>query len=202
MRLGIIGGAFDPIHVGHLAAAHAAAECAELARVVFVPTGRPPHRRATVATAEQRLAMTRLAVGGEEKFDVSDLEVRRAGVSYTADTLKELHELHPDDELFLILGWDAARLFRSWHVPDAVRRLATVVIVSRPGSGVLDRAAVEAAGLDPERTVWCERRTPDVSASALRRALSRGKPVTDHVPAAVAAYIDEHGIYRDNRRVG
>lgn len=202
MRTGILGGTFDPIHVGHLAAARAAIDCARLDRVLLVPTGTPPHRRQTVATPDQRLAMCRLAAGGVAGLEVSDVEVRRGGVSYTADTLRQLRETYPDDELVLILGWDAARLFRTWHVPDEVRRLATVLIVSRPGSGSLDRTAIQAAGLDPERTIVCERETPDVSASSVRRALGRGQPPGARVPAAVAAYIDEHSLYRDNQKVG
>lgn len=202
MKTGILGGTFDPVHLGHIAAARAAAECADLDRVLFIPTGIPPHRRGTVATPAERLAMTRLAVRDERLFEVSDVEVRRGGASYTSDTLEQLRRLYPDDELFLILGWDAARLFHTWHMPEEVRRLATVVIVSRPGSGLLDRAAIEAAGLDPERTIVCVRRTPDVSASSLRRALGRGQRVTDRVPDAVARYIDEHHLYAHNRSVG
>jgi nicotinate-nucleotide adenylyltransferase len=202
VRIGILGGAFDPIHLGHLAAATAAVECAHLDRVLFIPTGTPPHRRQTVAAPEQRLAMARLAVAADDRFEVSDIEVERSGPSYTADTLAQLRKLYPGDELFLILGWDAARLFRTWHVPDAVRRLATVVVVSRPGSGPPDEAAVEAAGLDPQRTVVCLRKTPDVSASGLRRALRRGERVTDRVPEPVADYIDANALYRDNQGVG
>ena len=115
MRTGILGGTFDPIHLGHLAAAHAAMDCADLDRVIFIPAAVPPHRPATAADASDRLEMTRLAIGGEKRFDVSDVEIRRAGVSYTVDTLRELHRLYPKDELFLILGWDAAKLFSTWR---------------------------------------------------------------------------------------
>lgn len=189
MRLGVLGGTFDPIHLGHLAAARAAMDCARLDRVLFVPAGVPPHRPAAAAAAEHRVAMTRLAAEGEKRFEVSDVEVRRQGTSYTVDTLRELHDLHPHDEMFLILGWDAAKLFSSWRKPDEVRRLASLVIVTRPGSGA------------PMGTsdILCERPTPDISASALRRALARGKTVTDMVPVAVATYIAEHGLYRHNR---
>lgn len=189
MRLGILGGTFDPIHLGHLAAARAARDCARLDRVLFIPAATPPHRPATVADAEQRIEMCRLAIDDEQGFEVSDIEVRRDGVSYTVDTLHELSRLHPHDELFLILGWDAAKLFTTWREPDEIRQLASLIIVTRPGSGA------------PTGTsdIVCERPTPDISASALRRALAHGEPVTHMVPDAVAAYIARNGLYRDNR---
>jgi nicotinate-nucleotide adenylyltransferase len=198
MRIGVFGGTFDPIHDGHLAAAKAAMECAHLDRVLFVPSAQPPHRGAAVAPAEDRLAMSKLAVQGKPGFEVSDVEARRSGPSYTADTLSELHREQPSDELFLILGWDAARLFRTWHEPDRVSDLASVVIVDRPG---LRQNASELAGLglDLARVILCHYPTPDVSGSELRRALAAGQPVTGHLPAAVERYIAEHHVYGDNR---
>jgi nicotinate-nucleotide adenylyltransferase len=189
VRIGILGGTFDPIHLGHLAAARAAMDCQRLDRVLFIPTGVPPHRPTTVAGAQQRIEMVRLAIDDEKGFEVSDIEVRRKGLSYTVDTLRELRRIHPNDELFLILGWDAAKLFSSWHEPDEVRRLASLLIVTRPGSG------------PPTGTsdIVCERPTPDISASELRRALASGERVTDMLPEAVAAYIARNRLYMDNR---
>ena len=189
MRTGILGGTFDPIHLGHLAAAHAAIDCASLDRVLVIPTGVPPHRPPTVAGAGDRLEMSRLATAGDPRLEVSDIELRREGASYTIDTLRELQRLRPDDELFLILGWDAARLLDTWHEPDEVRRLARVIVVTRPGSG------------SPVTTseILCERPTPDISGSALRRALERGDAVAKFLPDPVAEYIANHGLYRDNR---
>lgn len=189
MRLGILGGTFDPIHQGHIAAARAAMECARLDRVIFIPAAVPPHRSATVAGPRDRLEMTRLAVDEEPGFEVSDVEVRRDGVSYTVDTLRELRKLHPGDELFLILGWDAAKLFPTWREPQEVRRLASLVIVTRPGSGA---PAAETSD------IVCELPTPDVSGSEVREAIARGKPVRQWLPEAVARYIAEHGLYGDN----
>lgn len=199
MRLGILGGTFDPIHLGHLAAARAAIDCARLDRVVLIPAGVPPHRRSTAASPDQRLEMCRLAIDGDGAFEVSDVEIRRGGISYTVDTLRELKRVRPEDELFLILGWDAAKLFATWHQPDEVRRLATLVVVTRPGSEAPDVAALHDAGLDPEHAVRCERPTPAISGSALRRAIAQGERVSDLVPEPVAAYIARHGMYRDNR---
>jgi nicotinate-nucleotide adenylyltransferase len=199
VRIGVFGGTFDPIHHGHLAAARAAIECAHLDRVLFVPSEQPPHRAAALAPAHDRLAMTRLAVDDDTRFEVSDVEVERGGMSYTADTLAELRRSHPDDELFLILGWDAARLFRTWHEPDRVSRLASVVILDRPGLRRPEPSELASLGLDPARVVNCHLPTPDVSGSELRRALARGKSVAGKVPAAVERYIAEHDLYRDNR---
>lgn len=199
MRMGILGGTFDPIHLGHLAAARAAIDCAGLDRVLLIPTGQPPHRTATVADAEQRLEMCRLAIDDDRNLEVSDVEIRRGGVSYTAETLRDLKRIHPRDELFLILGWDAARLFATWRMPDEIRRLAHVVVVSRPGSGSPETAALEAAGLDLARTILCVRSTPDISGSALREAIAQGESVADSLPPAVERYVAQQGLYRHNR---
>ena len=198
MRIGILGGTFDPIHLGHIAAARAAVDCAELDRVLLIPTGLPPHRRGTVADGTQRVEMCRLAIDEDSRLGVSDVEIRRAEVSYTVDTLKQLKAIHLDDELFLILGWDAARLFARWHKPQEVRRLASIVIVTRPGSGSPDGPALEAAGLGGPGVTVCVRPTPDISGSALRRAIANGESVTDRVPPAVVAYIAKNNLYMDN----
>lgn len=143
--------------------------------------------------------MTKLAVEGEPSLEVSDVEVRRGGRSYTVDTLNELRRAHPDDELFLILGWDAARLFRTWHEPERVAALASVVIVDRPGVGQPDLSELTGLGLDPARVIKCHFPTPDVSGSALRRAVAARQPVTGQVPPAVELYIAERNLYGDNR---
>jgi nicotinate-nucleotide adenylyltransferase len=199
LKLGVLGGTFDPVHLGHLAAARAAKECASLDRVVLMPSAHPPHRMDAVADAAERLAMCRLAVEGDPAFEVSDLEIRRGGPSYTVDTLDELRRSESASELFLILGWDAARLFASWREPQKVRDLASVVVVSRPGTESPDGAALRAAGLDASRVVLCLEPTPDISASRLRRAIAAGEPIEGLVPEPVERYIAERGLYRDNR---
>jgi len=199
MRVGVLGGTFDPIHMGHVAVAKAAMECARLDRVLFVPSAQPPHRTAAEASAEDRLVMSRLAVDGESRFEVSDVEVKRGGKSYTVDTLQELHRSLPDDELFLILGWDAARLFRTWHQPEGVSALASFVIVGRPGMPSPTQADLKLAGLAPDRVVMCLLPTPDISGSELRRAIAAGKSVAGKLPPAVEGYIAAHHVYGDNR---
>jgi nicotinate-nucleotide adenylyltransferase len=194
LRLGILGGTFDPIHVGHLAVAKAAMECARLDRVLFIPSAEPPHRGAALARAEDRLAMAELAVVGEPRFEVSDAEVKRGGRSYTVDTLAELGRTHPSDELFLILGWDAARLFRTWHEPERVGKLASLVIVDRPGLNVTG-SEMASLGLDPARVILCHHPTPDVSGSALRQEIAEGQLVAGQLSPAVERYIADHHLY-------
>lgn len=195
MRIGLLGGTFDPFHFGHLAAADAAVDCASLDRVVFIPAAQPPHRPPAIASPQRRLEMCRLGIEGEPRFEVSEVELKREGPSYTADTLEEMRRVQPEDELFLILGWDAARLFSTWRRPDEVRELATIVVVARPGSAAPRREDLEGVGLDKARVVLCLRTTPDVSASEIRRAVAAGEPITGKVPSAVERYIASNRLY-------
>jgi nicotinate-nucleotide adenylyltransferase len=194
-NIGVLGGTFDPFHVGHLAAASVAIDCAQLERVIFVPAAQPPHRPAAVASVQDRLAMCKLATSDDARFAVSDVEVKRAGPSYTAETLEEMRGLHPDAELFLILGWDAASLFRTWHRPDRVRELASIVIVGRPGSAAPEAGDLQAAGLDGDGVVVCLGHTPAVSASEVRRAVAADESIAGMVPEAVEHYIKAHHLY-------
>ena len=129
----MLGGTFDPFHNGHVAAAKAAIACAQLDRVIFIPTAQSPHRPPAIASPQQRLDMCRLGTSGDARYTVSEVELKRDGPSYTIDTLMAMQGTHPHEELFLILGWDAARLFSTWHKPHEVRELATIVVIARPG---------------------------------------------------------------------
>ena len=195
MRIGLLGGTFDPFHFGHLAAADAAVDCAELDRVTFVPAAQPPHRPSAIASPHQRIEMCRLGIEGEPRFEVSDLELKRQGPSYTVDTLKELKKQAPEDELFLILGWDAAQLFSTWHEPETVRELAMIVVVARPGSRAPREEDLEGVGLEKAKVVLCLATTPDVSASEIRKAVGEGISITGKVPKAVERFIAEHRLY-------
>ena len=202
MKMGVLGGTFDPIHLGHLGAAEAAIECADLDQVVFVPTGNPPHRPRAVASDAQRLEMCRLATADEPRFAISDIELVREGPSYTLDTLLALRGANPHAELFLVLGWDAASQFRTWHEPTAVLALAVVIVVSRPGRPVPTEVELSAAGIDQGRAILCARSTPAVSASEIRRAVADGQSIAEWVPPAVERYIARHRLYGDNQAVG
>jgi nicotinate-nucleotide adenylyltransferase len=162
---------------------------------MFIPAAQPPHRPKAVAPAQDRLEMCKLAIAGDPRFSVSDIELNRGGPSYTVDTLAELRRLHPGDELFLILGWDAARLFRTWRKPDEVRALASIVVVGRPGSKAPGIDDLKSAGLAGEGVTMCIEPTPDISASEIRRAVAAGKSIAGKVPAAVERYIAAHRLY-------
>ncbi len=190
-----MGGTFDPVHVGHVAMAEAAAACAGLDRMVLVPAGEPPHRQPAIASAADRMAMCRIAVASHPGLDVSDVEVRRPGPSYTVDTLRTLAAEWPDDELHLVLGWDAARELRSWRSPDEVLRLARLVVVTRPGYPGPGPADLAAAGIDPLSTVLCDTHTPDVVSTDVRQRLERGASLTGLVDPAVEAYLRGHHLY-------
>lgn len=194
-RIGVLGGTFDPIHLGHLGAAEAAAECAQLDRVILVPASQPPHRAQAIVSAQHRLAMCRLAAEGDPRFEVSDLELRRPGLSYTVETLEELHALHHEGELFLILGWDAAAQFRTWREPERVRALASIVVVARPGSRSPQAADLKASGLDGPGVILCLHHTPAVSASDIRHEVAAGRAIAGKVPPAVERYIVANHLY-------
>jgi nicotinate-nucleotide adenylyltransferase len=196
MRLGVLGGTFDPMHNGHVAAGESAVECADLDEVVFVPTGNPPHRPPAEASPAQRLEMCSLATADEPRFSVSDVEVKREGPSFTLDTLLALRAANPHAELFLVLGWDAASQFRSWYKPDEVLAIAPIVVVSRPGRNAPGEADLRTAGLDPARIIVCASTTPSVSGSEIRRAIAAGKSIAGMVPEAVERYIAAHHLYR------
>ncbi|MEP7104628.1 MAG: nicotinate-nucleotide adenylyltransferase [Chloroflexota bacterium] len=195
MRIGLVGGTFDPIHLGHLAVARAALACGGLDRVYLVPSARPPHRRPAEASARERIAMTRLAAAGLDRVEVSDAELRRAGPSYTVDTLAELRDQHPGAELFLVLGWDAAREIRNWHQPERVLELARVMVLNRPGLAPPSETDLRAAGLDPERVLLCTEATPDIQATRVREVIAAGGPLDALLPAAVAEHIRARGLY-------
>jgi nicotinate-nucleotide adenylyltransferase len=195
VRVGLVGGTFDPIHVGHLAMARAARDCAALDLVLLMPSAEPPHRQPATAAAEDRLEMCRLAAAGQTGIEVSDLEVRRSGRSYTVDTLEELVRSRPGDSLHLVLGWDAARELRSWERLERVLDLASLVVVARPGFPDPSALDLRAAGLDPARVIVCADRTPDVEATVIRERLARGGELEGLIDPRVAEYIRSRGLY-------
>jgi nicotinate-nucleotide adenylyltransferase len=199
MKVGIMGGTFDPIHLGHLEAAEASRECAGLDEVLLVPAGRPPHKRNALASPEDRLEMVRLAVEARQGLGVWDWEVRHKGPSYTVQTLQAFRQERPGDEPFLILGWDAAREIRSWHEPELVLGLARLVVVGRPGLDSPNPEAIRAAGIEPRRVTLCLIGTPDIAATRIRRQAAAGRSLAGLVPDPVEAYIRQHGLYGAQR---
>jgi nicotinate-nucleotide adenylyltransferase len=196
-RLGILGGTFNPPHLGHLMCAQEAFDQLGLDGVVLVPVCVPPHKELRDDPgAAHRVALCRAAVTGDERLAVSTLEVERGGASYTVDTLQTLHDLQPEDDLTFIAGGDMARSLPSWREPERIVELAKVAVAEREGVGRQDIAdAVGRLGrTDP--VVFFDMPRVDVSSSLVRRRIARGRPIRYLVPDAVADYIGRHGLYR------
>jgi nicotinate-nucleotide adenylyltransferase len=194
-RLGLFGGTFDPIHQGHLALAEAARDTLDL-EIVFMPAGQPPHKpEQRVTPAADRLAMVRAAIADNPGFRVSTLELERAGPSYTVDTLETLAATTAD--LSLILSTEAVADLASWHRPERILELATLVVVPRDGFPDLDEATVSrlVPGTRP-RVVILDGPRLRLSASVIRRRAAAGRSVRYLVPDAVATYIGDHALYR------
>lgn len=207
-RIGLFGGSFDPVHVGHLVLAEQAREQLALDRVLWVPAARNPHKaRAAVAPGEERLAMLRLACEGQPAFLPSAIELEReeAGAdpgrgtgpspSYTVDTLEALHAAAPEAELYLLLGADALAGLPRWRSPERVLALARPAVMGRPGRAP-ELAALERAlpGLS-ERLRRIEAPSLEISATDLRRRAAEGRSLRYLVRDAVAAHIAERGLY-------
>jgi nicotinate-nucleotide adenylyltransferase len=190
LRLGLLGGSFDPIHFGHLRAAENAREALALDEVLFIAAGDPPHKpEARLAPAADRLAMVALGTASNRAFSVSELEVARPGKSYTVDTLRSLRAERPGDELFLIVGGDTLPEMPSWREPQALFELCTVAVAGRPGSP----AGPPPAGA---RVVGVPGPELPISATVVREQARAGRSVRYLVPDAVAEYIETRRLYR------
>ena len=202
MTLGVLGGTFDPIHNGHLAAAAAAQHALSLESIVLIPSRIPPHRADPVgASAEHRLAMTRLAAADRPGWAASDIELGREGPSYTYDTLVALGR--PGSQLFFIIGADAFAEIATWSRYPAVMDLANFVVVSRPGitlDSLRERvpSAFRRHSAADTRVILVAADTPDVSSTHIRRRVQTGEPIAGLVPDSVAAYIAAHRLYLGN----
>jgi nicotinate-nucleotide adenylyltransferase len=205
MRIGVFGGSFDPVHIGHLIAAECCREQAGLDRVIFVPAAVPPHKQGRrLADGPHRVEMLRLATGGHPAFEVATLEIDRGGVSYTVDTLAALRAAHPTAELCLLLGPDALAGLSTWREPRRIAELATLVAVERQPLDDLAGAAATAGlrdllGAERLAAILDRRvRMPAVGirASDLRAAVAAGTSIRFRTPRAVEVYIQAHGLYR------
>ena len=196
MRVGILGGAFNPPHLGHLVCAQEALVALGLERVLLVPVGEAPHRTIPGDPgAETRLALCRAAVEGDDRLEVARLELDREGPSYTVDTLRAL--ARGGDELVLILGGDQAAELPRWRDPEGVLGLARVAVAARSSHGP-DEVGARLAGLSGanERVEFFPMPRLDVSSTLVRRRVAEGKPVRYLVPTAVEAQIAARGLYR------
>lgn len=215
MKTGILGGTFNPIHLAHLRIAEEVREACALDEVVFIPAATPPHK--TVAEAipfSQRLAMVEAAIADNPHFRASDLEARRAGKSFSVDTLEILRRADPDGERFFIVGLDSFRDIASWKDYSRLFELANLVVTARPGVELPDPlAALPVAVRDNfcydyqlkklrhrsgNAVIFLEETRLDISSTLIRRKVAAGESIRYLVPPAVATYIHDHGLYRDD----
>jgi nicotinate-nucleotide adenylyltransferase len=201
-RIGVFGGTFDPIHLGHLILAEQCREAARLDEVWFVPAGNPPHKQDHVITPfEQRVEMVELAIAGHPSFRVDPVERELSGFTYTANVLEELHRRHPGDELFLLIGSDSLRDLPDWYEPRRVIGSAALLVMLRvshpPRSSEDLRAALR---LPPEAPLRIEyvAQPPviDISSHDLRQRVKDGRTIRYLVPRAVECYIQDKRLYR------
>jgi nicotinate-nucleotide adenylyltransferase len=198
LRIGVLGGTFDPIHLGHLRAAENARQSLGLDRVIFVPAGVPPHRPGPACQPIDRFAMVALATAGHPAFVASDVELRRDGPSYTVDTVASMSAAgNPADEFCVIVGSDSFAEILSWKDPKRLFSLCAVAVVERPPEPEGPQVSLELAG--PFGGARIERVTGQglpISASSIRRLISEGRSVRYLVPDAVFDYIEKRGLYR------
>jgi nicotinate-nucleotide adenylyltransferase len=204
-RVGILGGTFNPPHIGHIALArHARAELG-LERVLLMPANVAPNKPTPGEDPgpEHRLAMCRLSVAREPGLEASALEIERGGTSYTVDTVQAIHDTHPDAELTLIVGADTARTLPSWREPARLLGMVGLAVAERDDMNAEDGhealsalASDPSAGASPSRMTLLRMARVAVSSSAVRLRIAAGAPVTEMVGEAVAGYISEHGLYR------
>ena len=198
MRLGVLGGTFDPPHMGHLILAEEARLALGLEQVLFVPAGNPWRKAGQeLSPREDRLAMVRLAVGGNPHFAASTLEIEREGPSYTAETLAALREqLTADSEIFLILGQDSLADLPNWWQPQRIISLARLAVAVRTAWEPAQADALETELPDiSQRLVWLDMPRIDISSTAVRERVRRGLSIRYWVPPAVEEYIRQHGLY-------
>jgi nicotinate-nucleotide adenylyltransferase len=191
-RIGVFGGTFDPIHVGHLVAAVNARAALDLDRIILMVANVPWQKAGTrvVTGAEDRFALVQAAVGDVPGLEAGRLELDRGGESYTADTLAEMHRLHPGCELYLVVGWDVATYLATWERLEEVKALATLVVVNRPGAG-------RPEGLDGDGWRVAEVTVPnlEISSTDLRSRAAEGRPLDYLVPESAVHFIRARGLY-------
>ncbi|MBT0663772.1 nicotinate-nucleotide adenylyltransferase [Geobacter pelophilus] len=216
MRIGILGGTFNPIHLAHLRIAEEVRENLALDRITFIPAASPPHKPMNGELPfELRCELVRVAIADNESFQLSRIEGERAGKSYSIDTLRALGEQRPADELFFIIGSDSFLEFGTWHEYRAIFQCSSIVVVERPGARVpnlsealpeevrsefvLDRAANRLDHRSGHQVHYLGECLLDISSTRIRNLARQGRSIRYLVPAAVERYIIEQGLYADER---
>lgn len=201
MRLGLYGGTFDPIHMGHLLVAETCREAARLDQVWFIPAATSPHKATRETTSgNQRVAMLQLAIGGHPSFHVCELELDRGGLSYTVETLELIHTQHPNDELFFLMGGDSLIDLPLWKAPQRICELATPLVVARPDAPEPDFEPLTKF-VDPNRLKNIREQQVtmpqiDLSSTEIRSRVTHGKSIRYRLPRAVEKYIAAEKLYQ------
>ncbi len=206
MRLGILGGTFNPIHFGHLRAAEEARERVNLDKVIFMPSGNPPLKIVDLIDASHRYTMARLATASNVNFVVSDLEIRQTEKSYTVNTIQKLCGIYPEDKLFFVLGIDAFLDIPNWWQPDVLTGMVDFILVTRPGFNLMDVLkspyvlsaddGLEQFRLKSGRKALVLQMTPmGISSTEIRRLLRESKSIKYLLPDKVEEYIYQHNLY-------
>ena len=201
-RVGVFGGSFDPPHLAHLIMAQEALEQLCLDRVLFIPAFIPPHKQdRQQVPAEDRLEMLRRAVAKDSRFLVSDMELRRGGISYTVDTIRALKSLHPKVEWILLMGSDSARGLDTWHQVDALLSLCEVAVFLRPDSlgfeKVISGLSLSEADKKAVLKNVLNERLVDISSTEIRQRVRSGRSIRYLVPSEVESFIEEHSFYQE-----
>jgi nicotinate-nucleotide adenylyltransferase len=204
MKIGVLGGTFDPVHLGHMMMAEEARKSLGLKEVLLVPAGQPMTRsNERITSAEHRLRMLRLAAGRSPHLKVSTVEIERPGPSFTVDTITELRRKYGSkDEIFFILGWDSLAQLPIWREPARIVSMCILVAVPRPGWPQPSLKALEKdiPGI-AKRVVFLENPRVDISATTIRDKVARGESIDHLVPGPVAEYIKKHGLYKAEQEV-
>jgi nicotinate-nucleotide adenylyltransferase len=190
-KVGIFGGTFDPIHLGHLITAQSVREIRNLDKIIFIPAFISPHKSdVKTSSAEDRLNMIKLAIDGIPFFDYSDIEIKKGGVSYTIDTLKELKKFY--DEMEFIIGYDNIFTFHTWKEPDEIMKLAKIIVLKRKSSH-----PPQFEDKYYKQAVFVQTRGIEISATDLRERVRKGLPINFLVPPKVMEYIYQHKLYTE-----
>jgi nicotinate-nucleotide adenylyltransferase len=195
-RIGILGGTFDPVHNGHLYIANALRAALDLERVVWVPAGRPPHKTGQIVSSDHdRLTMLKLALGGSALDQIDTIDIERSGPSYTADTLEILAGRFAPARLFFLMGEDSLRDLPTWHDPERLLQVAELAVASRPGVDADLESVARRVPMVQGRVHLIPTKAIAISSSEIRRRIGAHQSIQELVPAAVDAYIRDHGLY-------
>lgn len=199
-RLGILGGTFDPIHIGHLVMASYAIDALSLDEVWFMPAQTPPHKHRAITDVEHRAEMCRLAVDLDSRFEFSNLDLQGGAPSYTSDLLQRIHGILPQAELVFLIGTDSLINFPTWHEPEKILTLASLGVAERPGS-IVEDSVLDALPQLREKVQLFDSPLIELSSTEIRDRRGVGKSITYLVPEQVENYIVEKGLYRRKRDI-